>query len=476
MGGFVSFFSGIGWLDIVDILLNSYILFRLYVLFRGTKTFRVLVGIAFLWFLQRAAFALGLVLFSWAIQGITAAGALIVIIVFRNEIRSVFQATDLKSIFWGIPGKVYGTPVEIIVESMFELARKRIGALLVIPGNDDLDEYLNNGIDWQGVVSKEMLLSIFFPDNPVHDGATVIKGGRVEKVGVILPLSERTDLPSYLGTRHRAALGLSERTDALVLLASEERGEVVAAKDRGLEVFYHPRGLEETLNIHLGLSTKEEQELLKQRRDLITAGVLSFSFVFITWYSITRGSDTLVALEVPIEYIKSDPEVEIVESSTNTVRLHVSGSSFLIKSIRPGQVRVRVNISETTGRKQVDIPLDAVSLPPGVLLKKVEPSEVTVFLTKSTVKKIPVQAHWIGKLPDHLIMTESAVTPQAIKVAGKSHLLKDLDTVYTEKIPLDNIRRSGRISARVILDSPALSVASGENRVTVEYRVQERDN
>ena len=112
MDSLLAFFFGIRWQDIVDILLNSYILFRLYVLFRGTTTFRVLIGIAFLWFFQRTAFALGLVMTSWAIQGITAAGALIVIVVFRNEIRSVFKTTNFRTIFWGSPVKISDTPVE----------------------------------------------------------------------------------------------------------------------------------------------------------------------------------------------------------------------------------------------------------------------------------------------------------------------------------------------------------------------------
>ncbi|MFH0974519.1 MAG: DisA protein, partial [Spirochaetota bacterium] len=101
MNNFLSFFSNIRWQDIVDISLNSYILFRFYILFQGTNAFRVLIGIAFLWFFQRLAFSLGLIITSWAIQGITAVAALIIIVVFRNEIRSVLQAKNFKTILWG---------------------------------------------------------------------------------------------------------------------------------------------------------------------------------------------------------------------------------------------------------------------------------------------------------------------------------------------------------------------------------------
>ena len=132
MTDFLTFFSAIRWQDVVDITLNSYILFRLYVLFRGTNVFRVIMGIALLWFFQRIAVSLGLIVTSWAIQGITAVAAFIIIVVFRNEIRSVLQARTLKAILWGSSHKKASTPIESIVEGVFSLARRHSGALIVL--------------------------------------------------------------------------------------------------------------------------------------------------------------------------------------------------------------------------------------------------------------------------------------------------------------------------------------------------------
>ena len=244
MTDFLTFFSGIRWQDVVDITLNSYILFRLYVLFRGTNVFRVIMGIALLWFFQRIAVSLGLIVTSWAIQGITAVAAFIIIVIFRNEIRSVLQARKLKAILWGSSQKKASTPIESIVEGVFSLARRHSGALIVLPGKEDLSEVVQRGIRWRGWLSKEMILSIFWPDNPVHDGAAIIQGDQVMEVGVILPLSQRQDLPSHYGTRHRAAAGLAENTDALVILVSEESGNVVVAKDSRLRVIHGKKQLE----------------------------------------------------------------------------------------------------------------------------------------------------------------------------------------------------------------------------------------
>src|SRR6056297_564685 len=168
--------SVIRWQDILDILLNSYILFRLYVLFRGTHVIRVVAGLAFLWLFQRVATQMGLIVTSWAMQGIIAAAALIVIIVFRNEIRNVLQAQNLRAILWGFPKKNIQTPVDILTESVSDLSRRRIGALIILPGKEDLRDMVQGGVNWQGLISKEMLLSIFWNGNPVHDGAAVIEG------------------------------------------------------------------------------------------------------------------------------------------------------------------------------------------------------------------------------------------------------------------------------------------------------------
>ncbi|HKL21757.1 MAG TPA: diadenylate cyclase, partial [Tichowtungia sp.] len=201
--------QSIRWQDALDILLNSYILFRLYVLFRGTHILRVLVGILFLLYFQKVAATMGLILTSWVIQGVTAAAALIIIVVFKNEIRFVLQTRNFKTFFFGIPPKPLSSSIGMITRSVFDLAERRCGALIVFPGKEDLQDVMHSGIQLNGRISEEMIKSIFWRDNPVHDGACIISADRIREVGVILPLSRRRDLPSHLGTRHRAAIGIS---------------------------------------------------------------------------------------------------------------------------------------------------------------------------------------------------------------------------------------------------------------------------
>ncbi|MDF1592668.1 MAG: diadenylate cyclase [Desulfobacterales bacterium] len=472
----LSFIGTIRWQDVVDITVNSYIIFRLYILLRGTNAFRILIGFAFLWFFQTTAEALGLIITSWAIQGITAVAAIIIIVVFRNEIRSVLQVKNLKSILWGFSHKTTPTPIEAIVDSAFELARKRMGALLVFPGQKDINELVQNGLPWKGLISKEMILSIFWHDNPVHDGAVIINGDRIQEVGAILPLTHRTDIPSHYGTRHRAAIGLSEISDALIILVSEEKGAVLVAKDSRMATITRREKLESILLEHVGATSPAGQHPQKEKLKLSIAALLSLLLVTGIWYSFSRGLETLISLETPIDYMNRDPEMEILDTSINTVNLNISGSGPLIKSIRPDQVMVRVDLKNAAiGNNTFTITKENISLPPGVYLKSVKPATVEVVLDTPIRKRLPVQVDWTGKLSPELILVQAALDPPYVEMIGRNKILRDITTIYTKKVFLDTITKSGSLTVNLALSPASLKLAPGsKDKVTVSYVVEKR--
>jgi diadenylate cyclase len=465
------------WQDVVDILVVSYFLFRLYVLFRGTYVFRVIIGIGFLWIFQRIAAYLGLVVTSWAMQGVIAFTAIIIIIVFRNEIKNVLQTKDLGSILWGVSYKAYETSVEIITQSVYELANRKIGALIVIPAKDDLQEVVQSGIQWRGVLSREMLLSIFWPDNPAHDGAAIISGNRVMEVGAILPLSRRTDLPSSYGTRHRAAVGLSEKTDSLLIVVSEETGHVVTVKNNEITAIHNNLELEKILQSHTGISLAEKGLREKEHFQLSFAALAILVFVIGTWFSFSRGLETLISIEVPIEYMNRNPGMELLESSINTVNLSLSGAGALVKSVKPDQVKVRIDLAKSViGLNSFTITQENITLPPGVMLKKVEPQVVDVTLDVPIKKELPIQVDWIGKLPANLILEEIKMDPERITVVGGSKILEKISTIYTEKIALDTLKQSGQMVTKLALNPASLKVENGtKDKVTLSYVIRKRE-
>ncbi len=479
MDEIILFSFSLRWQDIVDILLNSYLLFRFYVLFRGTIVLRGLIGIAFLWFFQRLAVYLGMILTSWAIQGITAVAALIIIVVFRSEIRSVIQTKDFKSILWGISQKPEGkTPVDLIVEAVFEMSQKYVGALIVISGEHDIKEHVQNGIPWQGKLSVEMLLSIFFRDNPVHDGAIIIHGDRITDVGVILPLSQRKDIPSYYGTRHRAALGVAENSDALAIVVSEESGRIIAAKGNKITPVHRKGLLSDILMEHLKLSPKVPMKFpSRERLEIGLAAVVSLLFVVGIWLSFSKGLYTLFTVEVPIQYMNRKPGMEIFDTSVTSAELNLSGSGALLKSLRPEQLSVRIDLSNVRpGENIFNITQHNISLPPGISLRKVEPALVDVTIDVAITKQVPIQPDWGGSLPPHLLMSDVKIIPETVQIIGPRFTMDEISTIYTEKISLDNISKSGTIWAPLAFEPATYIKPAPQTKsvVAIEYTIKER--
>ncbi len=468
--------ASLRWQDILDILLNSYILFRLYVLFRGTNVIRMLIVITILWMLERMAMGIGLIVTSWAIQGIIAAAALIIIIVFRNEIAGVFQARSFKSFFWGIPQRQIQTPIEIIAESAYEIARHRLGALIVLPLKKGIEELVSGGLLWQGKLSREMLLSIFWHGSPVHDGAVVIQGNQIVEVAAILPLSKNNGLPSHFGTRHRAAVGLTEQTDALVIVVSEERGEVTVFKEQSIITVHDVNELNQVLHKYTGTSSSMKGSRNQMIVELGLAAIICLAGVTGIWFSFARGLETLATLEVPVEFINRNPKMEVFSASASNVKLQISGSGSLIRTISPDQVKVRLNLANAVaGNNQIAINREGIVLPPGIELKKLEPQTLDVDLDVPVQKTLPIQPDWTGTLSPDLIMQEAHTVPDTVEVVGGKLTLKDIRTIYTEKIPLENITASGKVAVNLVLQPSSLKLADeSQKNAEVFYKIAKR--
>ena len=469
-----SFINNLRWQDFIDILINSYILFRIYVLFQGTTTFRAMMGIAGLLFFQQVATHLGLVVTSWLIQGIMAVAAIIIIVIFQHEIRSVFQTANWRTVLWGVPRINTVLPAEIIVKTVFELAEKQIGALIVFPGKDNLYSVLQRGIPWHGRISREMLRTIFWHNNPVHDGAIIIEGNRVKEVACILPLSERKDLPSHFGTRHRAAVGLAEVSDALILVVSEERGSVTVMKGSTVKNIRKEEDLSLQIDMHLGRK-KETGAKRKETFQLSIAALLSVIFITSIWSNFLRKSDTLINLDVPIQFKNRQSGMEVVEVSTSTAHLQVSGSAALLRSVSTEKIYAEINLENVRiGENTFDLSSRNIQLPPGITVNQIMPTKVDVLIDSIVTSEFPVQVDWIGKMSGNSLLDSVQVLPPTIRLSGRSLLLKTIQTVYTKKVPVDILEKSGVIFAGIALEGP-VTLARGQNEtVKIKYFVAER--
>ena len=220
----IDFFSYLRWQDIVDILVVAFVIDQLISIIRGTRSLQMVVGLGILTLVYFLATALDLAALKWVMQTFLSSILLIVIIVFQQDIRNALTRVG-KSPFLK-QTDVAEKELEEIIRSLFYLAKRRIGALIVIERETGLGDFIESGFNLDARLSRELLISIFMPVSPLHDGAVIISKGRVKHAGCILPLTQNPYINKRYGTRHRAAIGLTEETDAVVMVVSEETQEI----------------------------------------------------------------------------------------------------------------------------------------------------------------------------------------------------------------------------------------------------------
>ncbi|MCP5052270.1 MAG: DisA protein, partial [bacterium] len=155
-----------------------------------------------------------------------------------------------------------------------------------------------------------------------------------------------------------------------------------------------------------------------------------------------------------------NPAMEIVKTSGNTVNLELEGSAALIKSIKPDQIRVKLDLSKSkVGPNSFTITRESISLPPGIILKGVTPHVVDVDLDVLIKKELPVQIDWVGKLPDRYILTDTTIRPKTVEIIGGKRMLEKMLTIYTERVPLNNLEGKGIITANLVLNPASLKIA-----------------
>lgn len=213
------------WTDLLDIAILAFLVHRTFVIVRGTRAVQSLVGLGVLLALYLVAGQLQLNAVHWLLEEFFVYLFIAVIVLFQQDIRRALARAGGR--FFPTMRSTGSVPVaEEIIKASFALASRRIGALIAIERGASLEEYMDNATRLDAVVHQELLLAIFHPTSPLHDGAVVVQKGRIAAAQVFVPLKLTKDVSRFYGTRHRAALGLSEETDAVVLIVSEERGTV----------------------------------------------------------------------------------------------------------------------------------------------------------------------------------------------------------------------------------------------------------
>jgi uncharacterized protein (TIGR00159 family) len=227
--------SFIRWQIVVDFLVLTVAFYALLRWARSARALRIALGVVGLHALALVAQRLDLVITSWVLDGTAILTVVLLVLIFQSELRREFMRLDSAIRHWPRHDSQVSARNQAIAHAAFGLAKERIGALIVIEREDSIAELTEGGVPLRSAISPELLIALFQKLSPLHDGAVVVEGEQVTKAGVVLPLTHRSDLPGYYGTRHRAGMGIAERCDALVTVVSEERGEVTLMHGRKLQ-------------------------------------------------------------------------------------------------------------------------------------------------------------------------------------------------------------------------------------------------
>jgi diadenylate cyclase len=225
----------VGISDVIDVIATSVLIYYVMLLIRGTRAVQILIGILVLLALLGMATLLHLALLGTILRLLLVGAAVTIPIVFQPELRRALEQIGRGGPFRiermrGESGRTEDRALATLARTAFALGRDRRGCLIVIEQQSGLKEYCESGTTLRADISEELLLTIFAPDSPLHDGAVIIREGRIEAAACFLPLSEQPRAVTRLGTRHRAALGLTEQTDAVVVVVSEQTGAITLAR------------------------------------------------------------------------------------------------------------------------------------------------------------------------------------------------------------------------------------------------------
>ena len=269
----------VGILDVLEIIILSFLLYQVMKWMKNTRAGAVVKGLAVILVFMAIAEILDMTTIIWIGKSLFTLGAVAIIVALQPEIRRLIEDLGKNNLLTTLillgdkqnDGRFSDKTLNEIISASFEMGRAKTGALIVIEGDSPLEEYERTGITVDGLVSSQLLVNIFEHNTPLHDGAVIIRGNRVQSATCYLPLSDNRSLSKELGTRHRAGVGISEVTDALVIIVSEETGKVSVAQNgelfRCLDVIDLRRKLEAIQDKKEGKTRKNGKKKEEEKKD-----------------------------------------------------------------------------------------------------------------------------------------------------------------------------------------------------------------
>jgi uncharacterized protein (TIGR00159 family) len=397
---FLSALHAVGVADILDIALVAVLIYALLVWFKQSKAAVVAKGMLVIAAVYLFSSTTGMVMTTGIFHGFFAILVVALVVIFQEELRGVFERIAV----WSLSGGQASAPAspdnqtDILVRTLGDLARERIGALVVVRGRDPLERHLQGGFQLGGELSEALLKSIFDFHSIGHDGAVILDGGRVTRFGSRLPLSKEAAKTAKFGTRHTAALGLVELTDAMCIVVSEERGHISVAQDGKIETLRGASQLEKRLSaFYSEKRPRPRQDQVQEflQRNQREKGMALTAAVLLWGLFVLGAKPYRQTYNVPVHVRNLPAGMRVASLSPAKIRLVVSGQMRDFYWIDTRRFEVRLDLSDARrGSSYVRLSENDVARPQNIRLEEIDPTGIQVELTRKTAKAPKVSHQW----------------------------------------------------------------------------------
>jgi len=462
------------WRVILDVILISAALFFLYRTLLRLGTWKIVTGIFLAMVIFVAANVLDLKGINWLYSNLSQVAAIALIVIFQPELRKIFErAASLGGRKLGKSGPALAA---LFADAAFVLAKNRRGAIIVLPGKEPLKRWLTGGFNLYAEPTLPLILSIFDPNSPGHDGALVFRNGRLAYFSVRLPISKTGRLSEEFGTRHHAAMGLSEVTDALVIVVSEERGTVKTFVNGIVKKVDDQGELAEEIWSHWQTAASSGIELNDYRkRNLIPemAISLALALVFYSTVIISKMEIREKAFTVPVEYIAAPENLALRGDNPTEIKLQLAGPKSDLDKITPANLSVKIDLSQAKAGGQVFVvSKENIALPRGVKIVNANPSSIALSLEEIAEFEVEIQPQLVGTLPQGLELVSVELNPKQLRVLSPPTDASQKINIVTEPIYLESIKKNEKVLRKVI--APPNVRPKGKNWPDIEVKIKVR--
>jgi len=465
--------------DLVDILMITIMIYGLLMWFKKTASRFVLVGIALLGIVYLLSRYFQLFMTAVILQSVFAVIIFAVIVLFQEELRRFFERLAI----WGrVRKKTYSSSeehaAEIIAETVRDLSARKIGALIVLQGKEPLERHLQGGTRLEGILSQPILESIFDPGSSGHDGAAVIDQGRIVAFGTHLPLSSNVQEFGNLGLRHTAALGLSERSDALCIVVSEERGTISVARDKELRILDNAAKLKVVLDdfYEKKLPPKTTLPIFLWFRENLPEKATAVLLACLIWLAFGYQRETVQRdFMVPVEYRNLAADWVIEEPKTDEAKIMLKGPEQAFRLFDAKKLKISLDMSQIRqGGQEVTLTKDMIRTPSSLSIVGIKPERIHVTAYRLLKVSLPVEVRTTGSLPPNVSLQRIEVTPPSVSAFISPRLRNNGIVLRTKPVDLSSIRSTTTFNAELLFPPEVRFIGDSPPEISVTVRVRSK--